>query len=337
MNWIESNMMDHSGFWQGTTREAVLTGDVTSGISIDPSASELLIGGWQGTEAWSTLGSAVGTGEETKVVKMGWVGTKRPWAVREYAGPESGKTFRPMGGAEGRNTRRDNSVHVWTRGGTNTTTSVCPDTEPAETGQKGSLSEATAGGMKTAKGHNTGFLWGSIWRWTPEWFWWVQRGSEERKLVVRQLWRVEESLLGVLDSSRREDTSNVSIWKKSLLHAAKISLPAPHRAAGKAGSDAGISSSRCGEQSWSVCKSAAPNWSLPESPSQSCPLISWSCSPSTELWLDRARSISAGSILVRSFCFNRLLFWFEQNPKADGRQFSRSKKVFNLLHKKNTK
>lgn len=50
-----------------------------SGVLINPPETDLLKGGWQGTEAQSTQGSAVGTGEETMVGKMG---TKCHFAVR---------------------------------------------------------------------------------------------------------------------------------------------------------------------------------------------------------------------------------------------------------------
>lgn len=65
----ESGVTGDAGSCQGTTGEANLTRVVTSSISIDPSESELLPVGWQGTEAWFTLGSTVG--EETAVGKMG--------------------------------------------------------------------------------------------------------------------------------------------------------------------------------------------------------------------------------------------------------------------------
>lgn len=116
---------------------------------------------------------------------------------------------------------------------------------------------------------------------------------------------------------RQENTSNVSSWKKSILHAATISSPASHHAAqlcrmGKTGSGAGISSSINSSSRWGNGQSAAANRRPLELPSPRCPLMSWSADRS-----HRARSPgSTGyaayllrSMVVKSLCYHWLIFF----------------------------
>lgn len=61
-------------------------------------------------------------------------------------------------------------------------------------------------------------------------------------------------------------------------------------------------------------------------------LSSWSCCPSKAPWLESACCVLDGPFW--SFCYDWLIFWFEQTRKQTGDSSADQERAFILLHKK---